>query len=284
VKYTPRSPSRVRSSRARIPALAFGAAGLLCAGTATAQQAPPGDYPPVSQQPPPAAPPSQPAQAPPPAMQPMQPAPVMQPVQPYQPVQPVQPVQPMQPMQPAMVMQPPPPAPAPEEAGPRPYVSLTMGIFYYQFFGVGLGATVGVHLLPQTVLEIDAYTAAALAPTQTSDSVALRVQQMVGKLAYVRGGVRYRRLELTRVLDFDEYEEKLRQRDLGVDMAVGARWDRSNFILGVDGIGAYVPVQSFFTEQQVVDETNGELLAAERPGLRGRWDVRLGYLYLGARF
>jgi hypothetical protein len=177
----------------------------------------------------------------------------------------------------------PPPAPV-EEEGPRPYATVTMGLFYYQFFGIGIGATAGGHLLPQTVLEIDVYRAASLAPTQASESIAIRLQQMAGKHVYVRGGVRYRRLELTSILDFGDYEERLIQRDAGADVGVGFRWDRSNFVLGLDVLGIYMPIQSFFTEEQTRDKTNGELLAVRDPGLRERWDVRLAYVHLGARF
>jgi hypothetical protein len=174
--------------------------------------------------------------------------------------------------------------PKPEETDVlRPYLTFTVGIFYYEIFGAGYGATIGGHLSPQTVLELDGYRAGALAPTQTSTSVALRLQQIVGKNFYIRGGARYRQLELTRVFETDEYADKLEQSDLGLDIAGGARFDRGNLVLGIDFLGAYVPITSFFTEQQVVDETNGELLLAEEQELRLRWDVRLAYLYLGFR-
>jgi hypothetical protein len=169
------------------------------------------------------------------------------------------------------------------DEGPRPYVSITAGIFYYQVFGAGVGATVGVHALPRTVIEVDAYRASALVPNDRTASVAVRAQQFLSDHLYVRGGIRMRQLERKKILDFDEYESRFRQRDVGVDLAGGARWDVGSLVLGVDFAGIYMPFDAFASEDLTIDRSNGEILAATDRDLRMLVDMRLGYLYLGMR-
>lgn len=183
----------------------------------------------------------------------------------------------------AVALEPMTPKPDPDE-GPRPLATITMGVFYYQLFGAGFGGTIGVHVLPRTIIEVDAYRASSLVPDELSDSLAVRVQQILDEHFYVRGGLRYRVIEQKKVLDFDDYEERYRQRDLGIDFAAGSRWDRGHLVLGIDIAGIYMPFEAFFAEEQTLDTSNDELLAADEQDIRLLVDVRLAYLYIGARF
>ena len=150
--------------------------------------------------------------------------------------------------------------------------------------GGGYGGTLGVHVLPTTVIEIDAYQARSLVFVHATSSAALRVQQFIGRRLYLRAGARYRLLELRADVDgTDDYERRTTQLDLGVDAAVGFRWDLSHMVLGVDAVGVYAPLTAYYSKEQTVDRTNGEVLDEAERGWRARWDFRAGYLYVGVR-
>lgn len=172
--------------------------------------------------------------------------------------------------------------PEPEEKR----VAFSLGFFLYEAIGAGVGANLGVHVGPTTLVEVDGYVAGAVVPTQSSRSVALRIQQFAGTHTYFRGGARFRRLVIKDLLDFDlgELRKRTLQKDLGVDFALGNRWTFGSVILAVDWAGVYVPLTAFETDRRIVDPENGEILAQSKPGLSIRPDVRIGYLQVGAAF
>ena len=187
----------------------------------------------------------------------------------------------------------PPPAEPPKPKGPSPSerretetVAMSAGIFFYEVIGVGVGATLGVHLAPNVLFEIDGYTAASAIPTMESDSAAVRFQLFPGEKIYVRVGARYRHLTNKEFIDFDgnDFDEDTVQNDVGPDFAVGSQWRPGGLLLSLDWIAIYAPLHAFDTVDRLVDPRNGEVLTETPADRSNRLDVRFAHLRIGGAF
>lgn len=196
-------------------------------------------------------------------------------------------------------------------------VGLHAGVFSYNLFsfpkksndshadaqtagalGAGVSVGVGVHVARRTLVELDAQLAGAFGQASVSSaSTSLGVRQFFGETFYLRGGVRYQRLvESDNTVyiaaqpegDHDA-PQGLRWRmivsDVGPDLSFGNRWRWGSFTLGVDWLGAYVPVVTTAARSEEVSESTGKVVSrASVRTLASRLDLRLLHLQLGATF
>jgi len=259
-------------------------AALACAAAASAQT------------PAPPLPPPDPAPAelppPPPAPTEAQPAPAPQPTAPaaYPPYPPAYPPQ-------GYGYQaygyPPPPAekkPDAEEARADDVVALSAGTFLYNVLGFGVGIQGGAYVATNTLLEVDALTAVAIFPNvPRSDSVSFGVRQFVTPTFYVKGGVRYRRLRTEEYLfdsEPDGYDEFIEQSDIGLDMALGNRWQWGGFTLGVEWFGVYRPLKTLDANQVLKNHETGleTRTGVSESKIDVTHDLRIAHLQLGGSF
>lgn len=163
--------------------------------------------------------------------------------------------------------------------------------------GLGFDGVLGAHVLPNTLVELDA---AWLHPESwarlnggTAASVGLGVRQFLGDFFNVRLGMRIRHLEET-----ESPGDKLDFRtpnywtvwDTGLDFALGNRWQWQNATLGIDWFGMYTPVYRISGETQATNLNTG--VQESWAGVKGESssfdamdaDVRLLHVYAGVWF
>ncbi len=188
---------------------------------------------------------------------------------------------------------PPPPAekkPDAEDARADDVVALSAGTFLYNVLGFGVGVQAGAYAATNTLLEVDALTAVALFPNvPRSDSVSFGVRQFVTPTFYVKGGIRYRRLRTEEYLfdsEPDGYDEFIEQSDLGLDFALGNRWQWGGFTLGVEWFGLYRPLKTLDADQVLKhNETGLETRTSVSPStVDVTHDLRIAHLQLGGSF
>ena len=176
--------------------------------------------------------------------------------------------------------------PSPAEQRKGDVMAVTAGGAIYEFVGLLAGVTVGAYLGRNTLLELDGYRAASVLPEQSSASAALRVQQFVTATLYLRAGARLRRVRFSEdtELEFQTFRRSTLQDDVGFDLAFGNRWQWGHLIVGVDWAGIYLPLAALATEERIEAMDNGEILSVERTDRRGRPDIRLLGVQVGASF
>jgi len=149
--------------------------------------------------------------------------------------------------------------------------------------GACTGLQVGAYLTPNTLLEGDLLAAASLFPDlQAVTSLSGGVRHFVGDTFYVKGSLRYRSLHLdsfwNAILDSDDWDYT-NQKDLGIEGAIGNRWQWGAFILGVEWLTLTYPVLILSTERVFLDDSRKKADESIR-----RMDVRYLYLQMGASF
>jgi len=162
-------------------------------------------------------------------------------------------------------------------------VAISAGFCMYNFLGACTGVQAGAYLTPNTLLEGDLLAAASLLPDlQAVTSFSGGVRHFAGDTFYVKGALRYRNLIFYRINDiiFDpDGIDYTNQKDLGIEGAVGNRWQWGAFILGVEWLTLTYPVLILTTERVFVD---GSRKKADESIIK--MDVRYLYLQMGASF
>lgn len=164
--------------------------------------------------------------------------------------------------------------------------------------GAGVSIGVGVHVERRTLVELDAQLAGAFGQVSVATtSMSVGVRQFFSDTFYLRGGVRYQRLVESDDIVYiaaqpegdhgvpDSIRQRLIVSDVGPDVSFGNHWQWGSFTLGVDWLGAYVPVITTAARSEEVSESTGKV-ASRTPvsTLSSRLDLRLLHLQLGATF
>jgi hypothetical protein len=87
-------------------------------------------------------------------------------------------------------------------------------------------------------------------------------------------------------VDSDDYEEFVDRMDLGIDIALGNRWQSGDLAFGVDWFGAYRPLINLratgVTRHRVTGlESHTDL---DKDDVETQHDVRLGFFHIGGSF
>ena len=132
----------------------------------------------------------------------------------------------------------------------------------------------------------------------------LRLTQFYGNSFFVSYGLGVRRFQgslnftekkLVIVGDAGEWRTnnyefyKVKQQDMGVEIALGNRWQWQNFSMGIDWIGLYVPVYKFVADRQreanpSTADTKNTNEAVENLDFKQRWGTQLLRFHLGSTF
>ena len=197
---------------------------------------------------------------------------------------------------PGAYAQPSPPAEPPvrDSAAERAddHVALAAGVFGYGV-GAGLGALAGTYLATNTLLEVDAYTATSVCPDDARKDTAagLGIRQFLRSSFYLRGGFKFRDLTVDDCdfftlppIDESPIDEKKHVQDIGIDMALGNRWQFGAFTIGADWIGLYVSIATTKAEIVQEDRDTGQEIARYESGVQPDVDFRYGYLQIGVSF
>ena len=162
--------------------------------------------------------------------------------------------------------------------------AISMGFFLYNIIGIGTGLQAGFYAAPDTLIEGDLLGAAAIFPDlPISASMSVGVRQFLTGSLYIKGAFRYRNLHFSKFLltgqvnDFDYTAQK----DLGLDLAFGNRWQWGSFILGLEWVSLYLPV-AILKAESVFE--NDERVSLDSNATSTRLDVRYLQLQLGASF
>ena len=159
--------------------------------------------------------------------------------------------------------------------------AISMGLFLYNSFGCGAGLQVGFYVSSNTLIEADLLVAAAILPDlPVSKSTSVGVRQFITGSLYLKGALRYRDLHfLNPILPYDsDFIDRPAQQDMGLEPAIGNRWQWDRFTLGLEWVSVYYPVVLAKAERVYTTDGHRKLDTSTMA------DVRYIHLQLGASF